>query len=92
VTNYTTNQQTSVYISPIERAILKWRGYDARSSVTNKDYCEFGVFIGKPYDPFNLKDRRIINYDDPEVKRIVDMINGENGHTVLAVIKARQKS
>lgn len=59
-------------------------------TVDQTDFIDFAIFIGKPHNPYK-RSAVLISTDDPEVMKIVDMINGENGNTVLRIIKAKNE-
>lgn len=69
-------------------AILKWRGFDVRSSLVTKDFYEFATFIGHPSIEGS---GRVVPTHKPEVRHLIDLINGPNGHTILKMLEIRNK-
>jgi len=58
------------------------------SLIRINDMLEFGQIIGHPHNPYH-EHQKIIDTNNPEVRRIIDLINGENGKTIVKVLVAR---
>lgn len=70
----------------VAAAILKWRGFDRRSSLTVRDFIEFAAFIGHPTTGDAGK---VVPTHKPEVRHLIDLINGPNGYAILKMLEIR---
>lgn len=72
----------------VQKAIMKWRGFDKRSSLTNKDFFAFAIFIGHPHNAY-VESSKIVDTDKQEVRHIIDLINSPHGNTILKMLEIR---
>jgi hypothetical protein len=74
----------------LQRAITQWLKTANRDAqkIRIHDMMEFGHLIGHPHNPHS-KSQKIIDTDNPEVRRLIDLINGPNGHTIVKMLMAR---
>lgn len=70
----------------ITKAIKKWKNINW---VFFNDMVEFAKFIGYPMS--GEDGGLIVDTNKPEVVRIIEMINGENGALVLAILQVRHE-
>lgn len=73
----------------LQKAIIRWRGYDNRSQLVARDMHEFAVFIGYPHNPHGSVHSKIVDTENPDVQRLIDLINGPNGNTILKMLKVK---
>lgn len=53
----------------------------------------FAAFLGDPFNPYDAKRQNmIVNIDNPEVMKKIDIILGPNGLTILKMWKIQQES
>lgn len=71
----------------LKTAISKWRGIDPLRYLTMKDYQEFTELLGHPMNE-QSRDRWDI-FSKPEVQRLIEMINGPHGHTILKILEIK---
>ena len=58
---------------------------------TISDMMTFGQMIGYPHNPYS-GNHKIIDTDNPEVRKIIDVINGHNGKAIIRMLAARNLS
>ena len=71
-------------------AIIKWKRYDARSSITVKNMYEFTDFLGDPY-PVAGDRLEIVQISKPEIRRAIELINGPNGNAILKMLELKRQ-
>lgn len=71
----------------VHLAAARWRTLFDKPDVGVLNLCAFGTFIGYPYEG----GEKIIDTDDPEVRRIIDLINSNNGDTILRMMDVQRK-
>jgi hypothetical protein len=79
-----------VNTSDIQNAIMKWRGYPSKASLMPKDFYEFAAFIGYPHKTKNMPSTSmLVDISKPEVRNVIDLINGPNGNAILKILEIR---
>lgn len=74
---------------PLQDAIKVWKKIKKDASVLSiGDMMSFAQAIGHPHNPF-ASNSKVIDTDDPDVQRLIDLINGSNGYTILKMLMAR---
>ena len=71
----------------VAKACLRWLecfGYD--DSLSAK--YAFATFLGYPY---KINQENIVDTNNPEVIRLIDLINGPNGITILKMMDIKNK-
>jgi hypothetical protein len=72
----------------LRNAVMKWRVHASRQFLITKDMYDFAEFIGYPHkEGADL----IVDTKNPDVKAIIDLINGPNGNTILKILDIRHK-
>jgi hypothetical protein len=79
-----------VNTSDVQNVIMKWRGYPSKASLMPKDFYEFAAFIGYPYENEKYgSTSMIVDISKPEVRNVIDLINGPNGNAILKILEIR---
>lgn len=77
-------------VADVQKAIIRWRKYDERSQLIPKDFFEFATLIGHPYEKEKYgSGSQIVDINKPEVRNIIDLINGPNGNAILKILEIR---
>ncbi len=71
-------------------AAKKWARVIHKSDVFNgrAHMYAFAKFIGHPYKP---PGHRIVDTTNPEVRRLIDLINGPSGFAILKIMEAKSQ-
>ena len=78
--------ENNAYRDELDAAMDK-AGYE--TGVLSTSYSKFAAFLGYP-NPEH-KNHYIVDVSKPEVRRLIDMINGPYGHAVLKMLEIKHK-
>lgn len=72
-----------IYVDKLDEAVRLWSGKTWRDTGTS-DYVDFATFIGFPN--WDSEGDYIVDHRKPEIRRIIDMIIGPHGKTILKIL------
>lgn len=66
--------------------VIQNQNEDYNDGYSVKDLMLFAEFLGHPYGEHRTK---IVPTTDPEVRHLIDLINGPNGNAILKMLEIR---
>lgn len=67
----------------VQKACMRWL---KRNSVNGQDLYAFAQFLGFPHKGGH---HLVVDTENPEVRRLIDLINGPNGDAILKMLEIR---